>query len=452
MGTDGDDNGRGNQRPAAGFGPPVGDFGPPVDDEPTGFGGPLAAAPPPAPPGSIPEMGWRPAGPPASGPPPAASPFGAPVAGTPPVAPPPGPPTMPPRAPVQPPRNQSAPTSVFGDAVATPPPVPPQSPPRPAGDASPFGAPDPRVGAPSEDQTVRFTGEPPQRRDSSPFGDSVPVTSGRELTEVIRRGKPGPRAEAPAEPAPETVRMSTPEMVRQPAPETTRAPIAEEAKAEDKAWWNSPDESGGVPKPPDAGLSWADDPIARRLAPKTPVAPVSEKQETDQRMRWIIGGAAAAVLLVVALVLTIALVKRGGGDDPGPTAAPTTSAAIPGFSCTPMSEQAVTVGNGPGDTSTGAKAILGFQYAFYVDRSGTKVREYAAPDGVIAPAETIQGAIDAQIPVGSKHCVKMRETSPGQFDVELREWHPNGNLITYPQVITTTYTDGKWRVSSIATR
>ncbi|MGW3261398.1 hypothetical protein ACWDBY_28385, partial [Nocardia sp. NPDC001010] len=60
MGTDGDDNERGDKQPAAGFGPPVGDFGPPVDDAATGFGGPLAAAPPPAPPGGHPEMGWRP--------------------------------------------------------------------------------------------------------------------------------------------------------------------------------------------------------------------------------------------------------------------------------------------------------------------------------------------------------------------------------------------------------
>ncbi|WP_280220883.1 hypothetical protein [Nocardia neocaledoniensis] len=439
MGTDGDDNERGEKRPGAEFGPPVSDLGPPLDDA-AGFGAPLAA-PPPTPPGALPEMGWRPAG--APGPSPATpppGPFGAPVAGTPPVAPPPGPPTMPPRGPVQPPR--SAPTSVFGDAVATPPPVPPRAP-----GASPFGAPDPRVSAPSEDQTVRFSGE---RRDSSPFGDSVPVTSGREATEVIRRDKPGPRAQAPAaEPAPETVRMATPDIVRQPE----RAPSADDA--EDKAWWNSPDEGGAVPKPPEAGLSWADDPIARRLAPKNPVTPAAEQnktKESDRRLRWIIGGAAAAVLLVVALVLTIGLVKRGGGDDPGVTAAPIPSVASP-TECKAMSEQAVTVGNGPGDTSTGAKAILGFQYAFYVDRSGAKVREYVAPDAEnISPAETIQKAIDDLIPAGSTHCVRMRETSVGRYDVELREWHPDGSAIVYKQEIVTTNTDGKWQVKSITAR
>lgn len=247
--------------------------------------------------------------------------------------------------------------------------------------------------------------------------------------------------------------MSTPDMVRQPAPETTRMPIAEESKAEDKAWWNSPDESGGVPKPPaEQGLSWADDPIARRLAPKTPVAPVSENKETDQRMRWIIGGVGAAVLLVVALVLTIGLVKRGGGEDPGVTAAPIPSITSP-TDCKAVAEQAVTVGNGPGDTSTGAKAILGFQYAFYVDRSGAKVREYVAPDAEnISPAETIQKAIDDLIPAGSKHCVKMRETTLGRYDVELREWHPDGSAIVYKQEIVTTNTEGKWQVKSITAR
>lgn len=402
MGTEGDEN-------------DFGEFGPPVDDATTGFGGPVAATPPPAP-GALPERGWQPAAPGPFGPPAGApGPFGAPVSGPPPVAPPPGPPVAPPpaRPPVPPTPPRSAPTSVFGDAVATPPPAPPQ-------------------------------------RDASPFGDSVPVASGRELTEVIRRDRPAPRQEPDADivrqPAPETVRMSAPETPRPPLP-------AVERKDEDKAWWNSPDDDGGVPKPPaEPGLSWADDPIARRLAPKTPVAPVSEEKETDKRLPWLVGGAVAAVLIVVALVATIALVKRGGGEDPGPTAAPTTAAQIPGFECPASTDPAITVSNGPGDTTSGARAILGFQYAFYVERSGTKVREFASPDGDISQADRLQRAIDSKIPVGAKHCVKIRETLPGQYDVDLSEWHPDGEVITYPQVIITSNIDGKWQVKHIMTR
>ncbi|WP_336085131.1 hypothetical protein [Nocardia sp. SSK8] len=417
MGTEGDEN-------------DFGEFGPPLDDASAGFGGPIGATPPPAP-GALPERGWQPAAPPAApgpfGPPAGApNPFGAPVSGAPPVAPPPGPPVVPPGSPVTPPGPpvgtpppaapprgpRSAPISVFGDAVAAPPPAPPQ-------------------------------------RDGSPFGDSVPVASGRELTEVIRRDRPASRPEPEADivraPAPETVRMS--------APETTRAvPPAPERPDEDKAWWNSPDDDGGVPKPPaEPGLSWADDPIARRLAPKTPTAPVAEQKETDKRVPWLIGGAVAAVLIVVALVAVIGLVKRGG-DEPGPTAAPTTSVQIPGFECPASTDPAVTVSNGPGDTSSGARAILGFQYAFYVDRSGAKVRDYASPDGDISQADRLQRAIDTKIPVGAKHCVKIRETAPGVFDVDLSEWHPDGEVITYPQVIITTNNDGKWQVKHILTR
>ncbi|MFE3545057.1 hypothetical protein ACFXK0_19025 [Nocardia sp. NPDC059177] len=405
MGTEGDEN-------------DFGDFGPPVDDVTTSFGGPLAATPPPAP-GALPERGWQPAAAPPAAPGPfgppagAAGPFGAPVSGPPPVAPPPnqpaappGPPVAPPRGPV-PPRSQSAPTSVFGDAVATP---------------------------------------PPGGRDASPFGDSVPVASGGEMTEVIRRERPPRR-----DPEPDIVRA--PETVRVPAPETTRAPLpAAERKDDDKAWWNSPDDDGGVPKPPaEPGLSWADDPIARRLAPKSPVAPVSEQKETQNRLPWIIGGTVAAVVIVVALVTTISLVKRGG-DDPGTTAAPTTSAVIPGFECQAVSEQGLTVGNGPGDTSSGPRAILGFQYAFYVERSGVKVREFASPEGDISQADRLQRAIDGKIPVGAKHCVQIRETGPDRFDVDLTEWHPDGTQITYPQVIMTTTIDGKWQVKHIFTR
>ncbi|TCJ94520.1 hypothetical protein DFR71_5120 [Nocardia alba] len=303
---------------------------------------------------------------------------------------------------------------------------------------------------------MRFGGDQSRTESSvfgdSVFGDSVPVTSGRELTEVIRRGRPGPKDPAPqapsrdGRPAADTVRP----------PEGSRTPLIPDKPrpAADKAWWDNPDDDGGIPKPPsEPGLSWADDPIARRLAPKTPVtaAPV-EPEPDNKRLRWIIGGVAAAILLVVALVLTIGLVKRGGGADPGITAAPVPS-VVSGAECPSVAEQSVTVGNGPGDTSTGARAILGFQYAFYTDRSGAKVRDFVAPDAEnISPAATIQQAIDGQIPAGTTHCVKMRETSTGRYDVELREMHPDGSAVVYKQEIITTNTDGKWQVKSITAR
>lgn len=308
---------------------------------------------------------------------------------------------------------------------------------------------------------MRFGGEPPRGESSvfgdspfgdSPFGDSVPVTSGRELTEVIRRGQPGSKDIAAQPPARDRGPVS--ESVR--PPEGTRTPLVPDKPrpAGDKAWWDNPDDDGAIPKPPsEPGLSWADDPIARRLAPKTPLTPAPvEKEPDNKRMRWIVGGVAAAVLLVVTLVLTIGLVKRGGGADPGVTAAPVPSVAS-ATECQSVAEQSVTVGNGPGDTTTGARAILGFQYAFYTDRSGAKVREFVAPDAEnISPAETIQQAIDGQIPAGTTHCVKMRETGVGRYDVELREMHPDGSAVVYKQEIITTNTDGKWQVKSITAR
>ncbi|MEV4157128.1 hypothetical protein AB0J48_29335 [Nocardia salmonicida] len=381
------------------------------------------------------------------------------------MTPPPGPPGAPftgsvpptPSAGQAPPRlpdgRRSAPTSVFGDAVATPPPTPPAGPgPR---SAAPFGGPTPG-GPPAADPTVRFGGEQPRGESSvfgdSVFGDSVPVTSGRELTEVIRRGRPGPKDSAPQAPSRDLGPASEP--VR--PPEGSRTPLVPDKPrpAADKAWWDNPDDDGAIPKPPsEPGLSWADDPIARRLAPKNPITPAPVEEEPDnKRLRWIIGGVAAAVLLVVALVLTIGLVKRGGGADPGVTAAPIPSIAS-ASECQTVAEQSVTVGNGPGDTTTGARAILGFQYAFYTDRSGAKVRDYVAPDAEnISPAETIQQAIDSQIPPGTTHCVKMRETTLGRYDVELREMHPDGSAVVYKQEIITTNTDGKWQVKSITAR
>ncbi|MFD3705634.1 hypothetical protein ACFWUP_21045 [Nocardia sp. NPDC058658] len=363
--------------------------------------------------------------------------------------------------------RRSAPTSVFGDAVATPPPAAPFGGPPPGGPsaadptvrfsaeqppgargAAPFGGPTPG-GPPAADPTVRFSGESP-RSEGSVFGDSVPVTSGRELTEVIRRGRPGSKDSVPQAKSPDI--KPAPDIER--PPEGSRTPLRPEPpRSVGEKWWDASDDDE-IPKPPaEPGLSWADDPIARRLAPKNPVTPAPVEKETDNtRLRWIIGGVAAAVLLVVALVLTIGLVKRGGGADPGVTAAPVPSVSS-GTECQSVAEQSVTVGNGPGDTTTGARAILGFQYAFYTDRSGAKVREYVAPDAEnISPAETIQQAIDGQIPAGTTHCVKMRETTVGRYDVELREMHPDGSAVVYKQEIITTNTDGKWQVKSITAR
>ncbi|GGK56429.1 hypothetical protein GCM10011591_30610 [Nocardia camponoti] len=287
----------------------------------------------------------------------------------------------------------------------------------------------------------------------SPFGGSVPVSTGRDdvartagasgahaLRDAASTAVPSQSAvpaQADDNRADKTVRMTTP---KADAPKSER-------------WWDNPGDDGEVPKPPgDDSLSWSDDPIAKRLAPSTPIAAAKKKKSLPRE--WIAGGIAVAVLIVVALVMTIGLTKRGGGDDPGPTAPPIASVAAP-LECKVGLDPLVTISNGPGDTTSGAKAILGFNYAFYVQRSGVQARTYVAPDSeTISPADVIQRAIDEQIPNGSKHCVRIREVSGGHFDVELREWHPDGVVTVYKQdiIATNANPEGKWQLKSIAAR
>ncbi|WP_433680765.1 hypothetical protein [Nocardia sp. CA-119907] len=263
---------------------------------------------------------------------------------------------------------------------------------------------------------------PPQYRapDTTVFGDAPPP--------------PARRPEPPAEPDP-TVRHATP-----PQRET---------------WWSSPTESGGVPKPPSApsGLSWADDPIAKRLAPKLLSDDITATpSRSGSRGRWIALGVLAAVVVVLALVVTFVAVSRDDDGSPKavPPAPPSTSAAL---SCPASKDGKVTRGNGQGDTSSGAGAILGFQYEFYVGRNGEHARKYVAPDAEnVSTAEIIQQAINEQIPVGTTHCLRIAEVAAETFEVDLTEHRPDGTTNVYRQTVTTVIRDGKTVIFAIKER
>ncbi|WP_052313676.1 hypothetical protein, partial [Nocardia thailandica] len=402
-----------------------------------------AATPPPADPpaAQAPNTGVTPNG--GATPSASASPFGA---ATPSRAPSPFGEATPP--PVGPPADQapSAAASPFGGA--TPPPAGPFGAPTP--EPGPFGAP-----PPISEATTRFGTSP-----GLPVAGARPGTDpGRPLTGPAAFGAPTrPRTGeqpfgGPADGADATEVIRRESAGRAVAPDAAKTSGAQRVPSDaddDQPWWSKPDDDGLIPKPPaEPGLSWADDPIARRLAPATPAAPQRPERPDQQRLYWIIGGAAAAVLLVIGLVVTIGFVKRGGEEGPtSPPIAATTSAT----DCKPVSEQGVTVGNGPGDTTSGARAILGFQYAFYHDRSGPKVREFVAPDAEINGAEVIQQAIDTQVPQGTTHCVRIRQTDNARFDVQLTEFAPGGRKQLYRQEILTTNRDGKWLIVSVTPR
>ncbi|MEU7634051.1 hypothetical protein AB0C34_29430 [Nocardia sp. NPDC049220] len=281
---------------------------------------------------------------------------------------------------------------------------------------------------------------PPQYRapDSTDYSDRPPAPA----------PAPAPPAPAPA-PAPPAPAPAPPARSDSTATAAVRPPTRNDEK---DAWWNQPTAEGGVPKPPsstDSGLSWAEDPIAMRLALRVPSTPAPTRR-TGPSKRRIVLGALAALIVLIALTVTIVSVSENNGDEgASPGAGGKTTAAL---SCPSSKEGKVTVGNGAGDTASGPGAILGFQNAFYVARNGERARSFVAPDADFSTAAVIQKAIDEQIPAGATHCVRITEVGADSFDVDLTEHRPDGTTIVYRQSVTTVDRDGKKLVSIIRER
>ncbi|MFG1794055.1 hypothetical protein [Nocardia sp. NPDC049149] len=299
---------------------------------------------------------------------------------------------------------------------------------------------------------------PPVSEFGPPMGDTGPRWPVPEQTadhpELVWRPAAEPEPPQAAQyRAPDSTVYPTPPPAQRPGPPPQqRVPAAEPAQADaDKdTWWTRPTDTGSVPKPPPLaapGLSWADDPIAQRLAPTSPTTPPPRKSSSHKGRNWLAGLVAVAIL--IGLTVTVIMVSS---NNTGDSAAPPPVSTRAG-SCPASKDGNVTVGNGPGDTASGAGAILGFQYAFYVERSGERARKFVADDTInVSPAANIQEAINAEIPVGTKHCLRIAETASGTYEVDLQEFKPDGTERLYPQTITTVVRDGKYLLYSIDTR
>jgi hypothetical protein len=104
----------------------------------------------------------------------------------------------------------------------------------------------------------------------------------------------------------------------------------------------------------------------------------------------------------------------------------------------------------PGATTSGPDAVLAFQYAYYVDRSGEHARAAVAPDATVSSAAAIQRGIDS-IPVGTTHCVRIVTIADNRYSVEITEYRPGGAPATYNrQTVTTAVVDGRTLITGIA--
>ncbi len=256
-------------------------------------------------------------------------------------------------------------------------------------------------------------------------------------------GEPEP---APASPpqyrAPDSTVYTAPPAPAQPEPPAAEAPRPQPVDGERDTWWNRPTQEGGVPKPPapsESGLSWAEDPIAMRLALRLPETPPPARRSSSRR--WVVLGTLAAVVALIALTVTI-IVSSGSEDGQDGTAASSSAGAV-AMSCPARSEGNVTFGNGPGDTSSGVRAILGFEHAYYSERSATRAHTFVAPGANVEPPADLQKTIDQHIPQGTAYCLRIAEMAPDRYNVEITERRPDGTEAQYFPVITTVNLDGR---------
>ncbi|RDI51547.1 hypothetical protein [Nocardia mexicana] len=387
--------------PVSEFGPPLSEFGPPLTDfgPPTGDSGSVGWAPVDEP--DRPNLGWQPADAPAT---------------------PPAPPVPPP------PPQYRAPDS--GSA-------PPSRGPAPTGQRDPYRGPEGQRGPGPDMQRG-----PEAQRPPGPDMHRGSAQESRRPSDSGRSAPPSP----PSQPSVRYPEESDQGSARRPAtpPRESSGSLWDDDELAKKlvAARPSPRESSS------SSSLWDDDDLAKKLAPSRPVAePEPEKPRRNTGV--LIGGLAAAFVVIVAIAAVIVFATRNnGGGTEETSAAPPPTSAVGSVSCPARTDGRVTIGNGPGGTDSGVGAILGFQHAFYADRSAANARAFVAPGAV----DVAQEAIDTQVPRGTSYCLRIEEVAPNVYNVDVNEYRQDGGAPQYLQQVTVENRDGKYLIAAVVPR
>ncbi|WP_216897563.1 hypothetical protein [Nocardia alni] len=192
------------------------------------------------------------------------------------------------------------------------------------------------------------------------------------------------------------------------------------------------------------GSLWDDADLANSLAQMTPRSGASSAPVEPRRSRGVLyGGIAAAVVVIVVIIAVVALVLPGkNSKNTAAVTAPPPSGAL---DCQAFTNATTTIGNGPGDTTSGPKAILGFEHGIYTDRNAEKALSFTVP-GRFALTQAI---IDQQYPSGVSYCLRITTLAPDTFEVEITEHHPDGTSRVYDESIYTQTVNSKVLINMI---
>ncbi|MEV0292491.1 hypothetical protein [Nocardia sp. NPDC050710] len=176
----------------------------------------------------------------------------------------------------------------------------------------------------------------------------------------------------------------------------------------------------------------------------------------SRRTRVLLVLVAAVLLLALAGAIALWLLQSSGergAAGSGPASMQFTAGSVqsgPIADCPTERGAGLVRSADPGGTESGPDAVLAFQYAYYVERSGEQARAIVAPDAAISPAEVIQRGIDS-IPAGTTHCVRVLTIADNKYSVEVTEYRPGGVPATYnKQTVTTAVIGGRTLITGIA--
>ncbi|MEW1735806.1 hypothetical protein AB0346_07640 [Nocardia beijingensis] len=231
-----------------------------------------------------------------------------------------------------------------------------------------------------------------------------------------------------------------------------------------------PDDDYVPPRRTDpAPFPWADDdehePVERpRPAVSRALRQAARDHPAVRRARLLLIGIAAVVIIAVAAV-GVLLLLRSAADRAalprdahmsasvqltvGGTHAGGDPRAVSAGACPTERSDAIVRSAEPGGTGSGPDAVLSFQYAYYVERSGERARAAVAPNADVQPAWVIQRGIDS-VPIGTTHCVRIVTVADNRYSVEVTEYRPGGTPATYSrQTVTTAVIDGRTLITGI---
>ncbi|MFC8043038.1 hypothetical protein [Nocardia sp. NPDC057353] len=196
---------------------------------------------------------------------------------------------------------------------------------------------------------------------------------------------------------------------------------------------------------------WDDDGAVRTLPGPRAVREQDPPADGKRRRAFVVLGVAVLLLVLAAFGVVYLLgsgTERTGSEPIVPSAMQIGGAG--GADCPTGRTPTEVRGAGRGGAMSGPDAILAFQYAYYVDRSGSSARQLVAPDAAVSPAPVIQRGIDS-IPAGTTHCVRITGVGDNRYSVEVTEHRPGGVPASYSrQTVTTAEIGGRTLITGIA--